>query len=55
MVPLKETVKIPDDGEVVGGGEIGDDADLLLGKDSRGGDIKTPEEVSGYQGTPKRP
>jgi hypothetical protein len=56
LVPLKETVKIPDDGEEdVGEGEIGGDTDLLLGKDSRGGDIKTPKEVSDYKGTPKRP
>jgi hypothetical protein len=55
LVPLKETVKIPNDGEDVGEGEIGGDTDLLLGKDSQGGDIKTPEEVSDYKGTPKRP
>jgi hypothetical protein len=45
---LKKTVKLSDDGEVIGEGEIGDDAGLLLGNDSRGGDITTPEEVSGY-------
>jgi hypothetical protein len=55
LVPLKETVKIPDNGEDVGEGEIGGDTDLLLGKDSQGGDIKTPKEVSDYKGTPKRP
>ena len=48
LVPLKKTVKLSDDGEVIGEGEIGDDAGLLLGNDSRGGDITTPEEVSGY-------
>jgi hypothetical protein len=45
---LKKTVKFSDDGEVIGEGEIGDDAGLLLGNDSQGGDITTPEEVSGY-------